>query len=198
MHDCYDSPQRKKKEEDSLKILGWSVKGTLVLSIILIIIAVFLNSCDAISGVGKGSVVYFLVDNTRNCTDAVIEDPRSGEILGVVPAGQVKQLKVTAPIFNQQDRTLIFAHTPYHIRDRILAGDISVIPKGCDDWGTDTDRIRLRDGYHTEVFKVRLRPPDYWEERANRAGYPPAVREQIQEEIKATQANKPEFQVNLK
>lgn len=122
----------------------------------------FFTSCDLIENSGKRSVVYLIVDNTQNCTEAVIEDSRTGEVIMVIPSGRVEQTEITASLFDQQDQALIFAHTPYRVTDRILAGDKKVIPQGCRNWGTDTKRIRIRDGYDTIEYRVQLRPPSHW------------------------------------
>lgn len=139
------------------------MKNSQIFTILITMVAIFFASCDILEDTGKRSVVYLQVDNTRNCTDVVIEDTRTGEAVMVVLAGRMKQEKVSASIFDWQEETTLFAHTPYEITDRILAGDTSVIPKGCDDWGTDTERIRLRDGYDTVEFRVHLDPPRHWE-----------------------------------
>lgn len=161
----------------------------------------FFVGCDIVEDAGKRSVIYVLIDNTRNCTESVIEDPE-GRILGVIQPRSVRKIEVSAALFDQQDETILFAHTPHRIMDSILAGDTSVIPHGCDEWGMDTERIRLRDGYETEEFDVRLRPPRYWDEPDNWVKVPAETKVVIQSfwEAKGIDLNSeiPETKVDLK
>lgn len=124
------------------------------------------SSCDMVEDAGKRSVVYETINNTYNCTEVVIEDP-DGNILAVIEPRSVRQIEISTSLFGQRDEMILYAHTPYQIMDSMLAGDTSVMPHGCNEWGMDTKKIRLRDGHETGEFRVRLRPPRYWDKPDN-------------------------------
>jgi len=151
----YCDPER---YEESANRAAISVIGYLI----ILIFAVLFSGCNLVENIDKRSVVDIPLDNQDNCTEAVVYDA-NGEYLGTIPAHTVGMVQASRKIFDMQDETYVAFQTPQHIIDRVMSGDNSVLPKGCRNWGYDNTRIRLSNGYETNLERVSLRPPRYWE-----------------------------------
>jgi len=130
--------------------------------VFIVMVVIFVSSCNILENIDKRAVVDIPLDNQDNCTDARVYDA-NGEYLGTIPAHTVGMVQASRKIFDMQDETYVAFETPQDIIGRVMNGDNSVIPTGCRNWGYDNTRIRLRNGYETNLERIRLRPPDYWE-----------------------------------
>ncbi|MEX2369099.1 MAG: hypothetical protein WD552_01745 [Candidatus Paceibacterota bacterium] len=151
-----------RNKESNQMILSEIMRWFLALMVALLTV-ILSSGCNLVENIDKRSVVDIPLDNQDNCTEAIVYDA-NGSYLGTIPAHTVGMVQASRKLFDMQDETYIAFQTPQHIIDRILAGDTSVLPKGCDNWGYDNTRIRLRNGYETDLERIRLRPPRYWEE----------------------------------
>lgn len=157
----------KKKQERGWSVIRVAIKY-LPFLFFLALILYLLTGCEIANDFGKRSIVTMPLNNQANCTPAEVRDA-NGKYLGTIPAHKMGTVQASRSIFDDpQDRTFISFQTPDHIIDEILSGNPeSVIPRGCDDWGYGDERIRLKNGYETDTGKIRLRPPDYWDEPDN-------------------------------
>lgn len=150
------------------KVMGVTFKYLPLILIIVLAVALFLSGCKATEDIAsqeKREVkeeVILKADNRGNCTDAIVSS-LDGRIYKLVPAGQSRKLTIETTPLNEIYGLNLLMQTPQEETRHILAGDSSILPGNCENWGRDTQSITLRDGDGVKTVKIRLHPPIGWD-----------------------------------